>query len=137
MHKPRFDSAFYRLLSMMISIVIVTQVSAGLLLFKLYSTAPFKPPPGMSAPLQWGAEIVVTTRDGERYASRLDDFERLGPGARPMTRDALWEKFADCAQRALPRRQIAPLFEHLLRIGTVPNIAELTPLLEVRAAQAA
>jgi 2-methylcitrate dehydratase PrpD len=98
-----------------------------------------RPHPDMAddSPLQWGAEIVVTTRDGERYASRLDDFERLGPGARPMTRDALWEKFADCAQRALPRRQIAPLFEHLLRIGTVPNIAELTPLLEVRAAQAA
>ncbi|CAB3803444.1 Adaptive-response sensory-kinase SasA [Paraburkholderia caffeinitolerans] len=59
MRKPRFDSAFYRLLFMMISIVLVTQVSAGLVLFKLYSTAPFKPPPGMSAALQWGAAVMI------------------------------------------------------------------------------
>lgn len=59
MQKPRFDSAFYRLLFMMISIILVTQVSAGLLLFKLYSTAPFKPPPGMSATLQWAAAVVI------------------------------------------------------------------------------
>ncbi|QBQ99871.1 ATP-binding protein [Paraburkholderia pallida] len=59
MQKPRFDSAFYRLLFMMISIILVTQVSAGLVLFKLYSTAPFKPPPGMSATLQWAAAVVI------------------------------------------------------------------------------
>ncbi|HVC59945.1 MAG TPA: MmgE/PrpD family protein [Acetobacteraceae bacterium] len=86
------------------------------------------------SPLQWGAEIAVTTRDGRRFASRLDDFERLGPGARPMTREELWEKFSDCAQRALPRPQIAPLFEQLARIVEVENVAELTRLMEVLAA---
>jgi signal transduction histidine kinase len=59
MRKPRFDSAFYRLLFMMISIVLVTQASAALLLFNLYSTAPFRPPPGMSATLQWGAAVMI------------------------------------------------------------------------------
>jgi len=59
MRKPSFDSAFYRLLFMMISIVLVTQISAGFLLFKLYSTAVFKPPPGMSAPLQWAAAVMI------------------------------------------------------------------------------
>jgi signal transduction histidine kinase len=59
MQKPRFDSAFYRLFFVMISIILVMQVSAGLLLFKLYSTAPFKPPPGMSASLQWGAAVMI------------------------------------------------------------------------------
>ncbi|VWC96387.1 two-component system sensor histidine kinase [Burkholderia lata] len=59
MHKPRFDSAFYRLFFVMISIILVMQISAGLLLFKLYSTAPFKPPPGMSASLQWGAAVMI------------------------------------------------------------------------------
>ena len=59
MHKPRFDSAFYRLFFVMISIILVMQISAGLLLFKLYSTAPFKPPPGMSAALQWGAAVMI------------------------------------------------------------------------------
>ncbi|VWB87746.1 two-component system sensor histidine kinase [Burkholderia lata] len=59
MHRPRFDSAFYRLFFVMISIILVMQISAGLLLFKLYSTAPFKPPPGMSASLQWGAAVMI------------------------------------------------------------------------------
>ena len=58
-----------------------------------------RPHPDMpdTSPLQWGAEVVVTTRDGERFASRLDDFERRGPGGQPMTGEELWEKFADCA----------------------------------------
>ena len=45
-----------------------------------------------NGPLQWGAEVVVTTRDGQRFASRLDDFERRGPGGQPMTTEELWEK---------------------------------------------
>ena len=92
-----------------------------------------RPHPDMAddSPLQWGAEIVVTTRDGQRFASKLDDFERLGPGAQPMTREAMWEKFADCAQRALPRPQIAPLFEQLGRIDQVENVADLVRLMDV------
>lgn len=92
-----------------------------------------RPHPDMAddSPLQWGTEITVTTREGRRFASRLDDFERLGPGARPMTREELWEKFADCAQRALPRPRIAPLFEQLAAIEQVANVAELVRLMEV------
>lgn len=92
-----------------------------------------------SSPLQWGAEVVVTTRDGQRLASRLDDFERRGPGGQPMSRDELWEKFADCAVRALPRGQVAPLFDLLGRIETLGQVAELAALLERRevASQAA
>ncbi len=76
----------------------------------------------------------MTTQDGQRFASRLDDFERLGPGARLMTQDELWEKFADCAQRSLLRPQIAPLFEHLAGIDQVGSVAELTHLMEVQGA---
>jgi len=95
-----------------------------------------RPHPGMAddSPLQWGAEVAVTTLDGQRFASRLDDFERLGPGARLMTQDELWEKFADCAQRSLPRPQIAPLFERLAQIDQVGSVAELTHLMEVQGA---
>ncbi len=91
-----------------------------------------RPHPGMAddSPLQWGAEVVVTTRDGERFASRLDDFERRGPGGQPMSRDELWEKFEDCAKRSLPRSNIEPLFDALGRIETVGHTAELTRLLE-------
>ena len=66
-----------------------------------------RPHPDMpdDSPLQWGAEVVVTTTDGQRLASRLDDFERRGPGGQPMTSEELWEKFADCARRSLPARK--------------------------------
>ena len=91
-----------------------------------------RPHPDMpdDSPLQWGAEIVVTTRDGRRLASRLDDFERRGPGASPMSSDELWEKFEDCAQRALPRGNIAPLFDLLGNIEALGKVGELTMLLE-------
>ena len=74
-----------------------------------------RPHPDMpeNAPLQWGAEVVVTTRDGQRFASRLDDFERRGPGGQPMThggtrgrssrlRRALAARTADRAAVRLP-----------------------------------
>jgi len=88
---------------------------------------------------QWGAEVVVTTTDGRRLASRIDTYERRAPDARPMTRDELWVKFADCAQRALPQAQIAPAFDRLSRIDGLATIAELTAFLELHrdAAQAA
>jgi len=94
--------------------------------------------PDMSddAPQQWGAEVVVTTTDGRRFASRQDDFERLGPGARPMPQAQLWEKFSDCAQRALAGPQIAPLFDQLGQIDKLKTLNELTKLLEARKASA-
>jgi 2-methylcitrate dehydratase PrpD len=95
-----------------------------------------KPNPGMpdESDLQWGSEVVVHTRDGRRLASRLDDYARKGPGGEPMTRDELWTKFSDCAQRALPRAQVAPLFEKLAAIESVASAVELAALLEVPAA---
>ncbi len=91
-----------------------------------------RPHPDMpdDAPLQWGAEVVVTTRDGKRFASRVDDFERLGPGGQPVAREELWEKFEDCARRSLPGESIAPLFDLLGRIEELGNIADLMRLLE-------
>jgi 2-methylcitrate dehydratase PrpD len=86
-----------------------------------------------ASPLQWGAEVVVTTRDGRRLASRLDDFERRGPGGVPMAAEELWEKFADCAQRALPRGNIAPLFDLLSNIEALGSVGDLTMLLQRRA----
>jgi 2-methylcitrate dehydratase PrpD len=91
-----------------------------------------RPHPDMSdsSLRQWGAEVVVTIREGERFASRLDDYQHRGPGGRPMTRDELWEKFADCAGRSLPAANIAPLFERLGAIETLDSVAGLTRLLE-------
>jgi 2-methylcitrate dehydratase PrpD len=93
------------------------------------SARPHPAMPGRS-PLQWGAEIVMATRGGERFASRLDDFERRGPGGQPMTGEELWENFADCAKHSMPAENIAPLFDRLGSIEALGNIADLTRLLE-------
>jgi 2-methylcitrate dehydratase PrpD len=78
---------------------------------------------------QWGAEIVVHTKDGRRLASRVDDYERCGPGGHMMTEDELWTKFSDCAERSLPKAAIAPLFEKLHAVTNVAAVTELTNLM--------
>jgi 2-methylcitrate dehydratase PrpD len=82
------------------------------------------------SPDQWGAEVIVTTKDGRRLSRRVDNMVGRG-GDHPMTSDELWEKFSDCAVRALPREQIAPLFERLETLDTVAEIGQVTRLLEV------
>ena len=92
-----------------------------------------RPHPGMPADgqWQWGAEVVVRTKDGRRLASRVDDYERRGPGrgGRMMDRDELWTKFSDCAQRSLPRSAYEPLFAKLSALADVAEVTELTALL--------
>jgi len=61
MQKPSFDSAFYRLLFVMLVMVAMTQIGSGLLVYTFYSSAAFKPPPGMSTGLQWGLSAAVQT----------------------------------------------------------------------------
>ncbi len=78
---------------------------------------------------QWGAEVIVHTKDGRRLASRIDDYERCGPGGRMMTDDELWTKFSDCAERSLPRAAIAPLFAKLCSVTEVAGVTELTTLM--------
>ena len=92
-----------------------------------------RPHPDMAgdSKLQWGAEVVVTTKDGRRLASRIDDYKRIGPGGNPMTQGELWTKFSGCAGRVLPQPQIAPLFAKLVAIETIGSVRELTGLLAV------
>jgi 2-methylcitrate dehydratase PrpD len=91
-----------------------------------------RPHPEMPAdgPRQWGAELVVTLRDGRRLASRVDDFARLGPGGRPVTAATQWEKFADCARRMLPEAQATALFAALGALGRCEDAAALTRLMQ-------
>ena len=79
-----------------------------------------------AGPHQWGAEVVVHTKDGRRLASRVDDYERCGPGGRMMTHDELWTKFSDCAERVLPKSAIAPLFAKLSAVADAATVTELT-----------
>jgi 2-methylcitrate dehydratase PrpD len=79
---------------------------------------------------QWGAEVIVTLRDGRRLAKRVDNL--VGRGAdNPMTPDELWEKFDDCARSSLPRAQVAPLFERLENLHTANDMNDVTALMYV------
>ena len=91
-----------------------------------------RPHPDMrdDAAEQWGAEVILSLRNGRTVGKRIENLVGRG-GAYPMSSDELWEKFTDCAQRALPRAQIAPLFERLETLESVVDIAQVTRLLEV------
>ncbi|HVZ09171.1 MmgE/PrpD family protein [Rhodopila sp.] len=96
-----------------------------------------QPHPDM--PEDWGTEVVVETTDGRRLASRLDDYPSRGPAGDPMTHAELWGKFADCAERSLPRGRLSALFDTLMGVATLADVRELTALLSppADAAQAA
>ena len=80
---------------------------------------------------QFGAEVVVTLKDGRRLARRIDHL--VGRGADdPLSSEELFEKFEVCAERSLARDQIAPLFERLETLEMVADLAQVTRLLEPR-----
>ena len=49
-----------------------------------------------------------------------------------MSSEELFEKFEDCATRALAHDQVAPLFERLETLETVVDLNQVTKLLEPR-----
>ena len=91
-----------------------------------------RPHPEMteSSNQQWGAEVIVTLKDGRQLARRVDNMVGRD-GDHPMSNDELWEKFDDCARRSLPREQIAPLFERLETIDAVTDLRQVTQLAQV------
>ena len=92
-----------------------------------------QPHPDMpeDSPNQFGAEVIVTTKDGRRLARRIDHLVCRG-GDYPMTDDELFEKFEDCAHRALAHDQIMPLYERLETLEMAADIRQVTALLEPR-----
>ncbi len=81
------------------------------------------------SPKQFGAEVIVTMKDGRRLARRIDHLVCRG-GDNPMSTKELFDKFEDCASRALARDQIEPLFERLGTLETVTNLSQVMRLLE-------
>jgi 2-methylcitrate dehydratase PrpD len=99
---------------------------------RLLGVTKAQPHPDMAddAAEQWGAEVRVVLKDGRRLSRRIDNLVGRG-GDNPMTSSELWDKFNDCAVRALPRDQIAPLFERLETLEKASDMAQVTRLLEV------
>ena len=91
--------------------------------------------PGMAddAEEQSGAQVTVTLRDGRRLSRRVDQLVGRG-GKSAMTRDEMWEKFEDCAERSLPRERLREVFDMLEGLDSVGDINELTRLLQPKVA---
>jgi 2-methylcitrate dehydratase PrpD len=87
-----------------------------------------RPHPDM--PEDWGTEVIIETTDGNRFASRLDDYPSRGPAGEPMTHAELWTKFADCAERSLPKAGLPALFDTLMGIAALGPVAALTTQLQ-------
>ena len=85
------------------------------------------------SPDQFGAEVTVILKDGRRLARRIDHLVCRG-GDNAMSRSELFEKFADCATRALPLALVEPLFHRLEALDQVNELGEITRLLETGAA---
>lgn len=77
---------------------------------------------------QWAAEVVVELEDGRRLSHRIDDLTANG-GAVPASASGMWEKFVDCAERALPRDRVAPLFERLETHDRAPDMSVVARML--------
>ena len=54
-----------------------------------------------------------------------------------MTHAELWTKFADCAERSLPRASLQAAFDTLMGIAALPTVSDLTTLLQPDQARAA
>lgn len=85
---------------------------------------------------QFGAEVRVTLKDGRVLARRVDGLVGRG-GDNPMSTEELWEKFYDCARRALSKQDILPLFDRLETLETIPDVGELVRMLARRTAPGA
>ena len=97
-------------------------------LLGLVTTAPHPDMPRDGAD-QWGAEVIVTTHDGRRLSRRVDQMVGRG-GDNPMSSSELWDKFTDCAERGIPRGNVAPLFDKLEALEEAADIRDITRLLE-------
>lgn len=100
---------------------------------KMMSMTQARPHPEMpdDAVHQFGAEVRVTLRNGTVLSRRIENL--VGRGVTyPMTREELWEKYADCAQAALPADQIKSSFEALERLEEISNIESLVAMLTTR-----
>src|SRR5262249_23623764 len=91
-------------------------------LLPLITTGPHPDMPEKS-PKQFGAEVIVTMKDGRRLARRIDHLVCRG-GNNPMSSEELFAKFEDCAGRTLAHDQIAPLFERLEALEAVAGAGQ-------------
>ncbi|PIW26257.1 MAG: MmgE/PrpD family protein [Rhodospirillales bacterium CG15_BIG_FIL_POST_REV_8_21_14_020_66_15] len=101
---------------------------------RLLSVTTARPHPDLEGDTadQWGAEIVVTLKDGRKVSETVSNLiGRSGDDA--MTAADLWEKFEDCAGRALPAGRLRPLFDGLMVLEQADRVPDLVRLMDTGA----
>jgi 2-methylcitrate dehydratase PrpD len=77
---------------------------------------------------QFGAEVRITTRDGRVLSRRVDGLVGRG-GDNPLSSEELWEKFSDCASRAIPDATAAALFGCLQSLERLDDVRVATRMM--------
>lgn len=81
------------------------------------------------SPEQFGAEVIITLTSGRKLSRRVNSLIGRG-GDNPLSAEELWEKFSDCAQRALPASVVRPLFDTLQVFENIKDIRQITALMQ-------
>jgi 2-methylcitrate dehydratase PrpD len=68
--------------------------------------------------------VTIETRDGRRLESERVTRERGSPG-KPLTQEALWTKFSDCAAAGAPELDARKLFDALMTIEQQAGVAAM------------
>lgn len=81
------------------------------------------------SPEQFGAEVILTLKSGDKLSRRINSL--IGRGAdNPMSEQELWEKFSDCAQRSLDQSRVKSLFSSLQNLENVQDVSEIAMLMQ-------
>jgi 2-methylcitrate dehydratase PrpD len=83
-----------------------------------------------SAPAGTPAKLEVMTKDGRRFAERVD--WPKGSGDKPMTAGEVEEKFMELATSVVPTPQAEKLRQMVLKLENVDNLGEVADLLQVK-----
>jgi len=87
----------------------------------------------------YGAEVIVTLKSGETLSQLIDGDVLRGP-AHPMSDAELFDKFSDCASRAMAPADVLPLYERLMTLEVLGDVKVVSDMIEgatgaVRAAE--
>ena len=81
----------------------------------------------------YGAEVIVKMKNGEVMRHLVDGDVLRGPG-NPMSDAEMFEKFADCAARAMAPSEVSALYERLMTLELVGDAKSVSDMIEGAAA---
>lgn len=87
------------------------------------------PEMGLDSQNHFGAEVTVTTVDGEAISHRINNRVCRGPSD-PMSEEEFTAKVTDCVTRVLPERNASALMQQMMDLDALGSLSALGDLLE-------